>query len=254
MTSRATPNGPTPDREPQRKLVERVAKLLAMAEGTPNPHEADAFSQKAAALIAAHRIDPEHLRLTSTDPLDVLQVPLGRGAYVRARLALLQAVADAHGCHTVFRTRRSGTVALVAGFRSDLTTVELLHTSLHSQAASRMAAERRATGAATQRWRRSFLFGYAHQVARMLESTAADADRAAGTGGRAVDVLPALQDRDRRVAAYVSERFGRVGTARPAAAPTVTGYTAGRDAATRADVGRAQVPGRRALGRSGRSS
>ena len=71
-------------------LVAKVRKLLAMAERSTNANEADAFSRKAAELIAAHRIDPERLRCASHDELRVLQVAVGRGAYVRGRLALLQ--------------------------------------------------------------------------------------------------------------------------------------------------------------------
>ena len=74
-------------------LISKVRKLLAMAEGSSNPNEADAFSRKAAELIAAHRIDPERLRAEARDDLDVREFELGRGAYVRGRLALLQVVA-----------------------------------------------------------------------------------------------------------------------------------------------------------------
>ncbi len=42
-------------------LLVRVRKLLDKAEATTNAHEADAFSRKAAELIAAHRIDPDRL-------------------------------------------------------------------------------------------------------------------------------------------------------------------------------------------------
>lgn len=229
-------------------LVDKVRKLLAVAERTSNASEADAFSRKAAELIAEHRLDPERLR--SPDPADELGVrsfPLGRGAYVRARLALLQAVATGHGCRTVFTTGQRGTTGMVAGFRSDLDAVELLFTSLHAQAASRMAAERRRTGAATQRWRRSFLFGYAHEVRSMLARTEAqtlarhESDRSS---------LPAMRARAERVAEYAASAFGRVSAARPVTAPTANGYVAGKAAASRADLGRAMVPSQRGLGRA----
>ena len=53
-------------------LLVRVRKLLDKAEGTLNAHEADAFSRKAAELIAEHRIDPE--RLAAVDASDDLRV------------------------------------------------------------------------------------------------------------------------------------------------------------------------------------
>jgi hypothetical protein len=229
-------------------FTDKVRKLLAMAEGTSNAAEADAFSRKAAELIALHRIDPERLRPGNTGPLEVLEVPLGRGAYVRARLALLQAVAAAHGCRVVFRAGYEGTIALVAGFRQDLSTVDMVFTSLHAQAAVRMANERRSTGAATQRWRRSFLFGYADQVRKMLVSSEQQAE-ATVTGS--ASTLPARQARDRQVEEFASSQFGRVVTARPAARLGVTGYTAGRAAATTADVGRRRVSEQPALGQGG---
>jgi hypothetical protein len=228
------------------QLIGKVRKLLAMAERSSNPNEADAFSRKAAELIAAHRIDPERLRAEAGDELAVRELVLGRGAYVRGRLGLLQAIAEAHGCRVVFEIRDRGTVAFVAGFRSDLDTTELLYHSLHTQASSRMAAERRATAAATQQWRRSFLFGYADEVRRMLRRSADHAQRHVHPSSSA---LPALRARDRRVEEFSRQRFGRVVSARRPKAATVTGWEAGRRAATRADLGRRRVGGLRAIGR-----
>lgn len=235
-----TPAELTPD------LIAKVRKLLAMAEGTSNANEADAFSRKAAELIALHRIDPERLLAESDDDLDVLEVALGRGAYVRGRLSLLGAVGDAHGCKVVFEVRPAGTIAFVAGFRSDLETVSLLYHSLHTQASSRMAAERRGTAAATQQWRRSFLFGYADQIRTMLRQSAHEAERHAVATGTA---LPALRARDRRVDEFSAERFGRITAARRPKAATATGWNAGRDAAASADLGHERLRARPAIGR-----
>ena len=239
---------PEPDAaEPARGLLDKVHKLLAMAEGSDNPNEADAFSRKAAELIAANRIDPDRLRAGDHhDDLQVREYELGRGAYVRGRLALLQAVAEAHGCRVVFQARRHGTVAYVAGFRSDLDAVEVLHASLHAQVAARMAGERRATAAATQRWRRSFLFGYADQIRAMLEQTTTEAARNVHPSSAAV---PALRARERRVDDYARQQFGRVHAARRPKAATASGWDAGVRAARSADVGRERVGGLRAIGR-----
>ena len=191
-------------------VVGKVRKLLAMAERSPNSNEADAFSLKAAELIAAHRIDPDRLRATANDELAVLELVLGRGAYVRGRLALLQVVAEGHGCRVVFEVRDRGTVAFVAGFRSDLDTTELLYSSLHTQAASRMSAERRSTAAATQQWRRSFLFGYADQIRQMLQKSADHAQRHVHPSSTALPALPRTRSSRRRVLA-APVRTGRCG-------------------------------------------
>lgn len=227
-------------------LLTKVRKLLAMAERSTNPNEADAFSRKAADLIAAHRIDPERLQAEAADDLSVLEFELGRGAYVRGRLGLLQVIAEAHGCRVVFEVRDRGTVAFVAGFRSDLETTELLYNSLHTQASSRMVGERRATGAATQQWRRSFLFGFANQIRQMLDTSATEAQRHVHP---ASSTLPALRARDRRVNEFTRQRWARVSAARRPKPATATGWEAGRQAAARADLGRRRMGGLRAIGR-----
>jgi hypothetical protein len=231
-------------------LVTRVRKLMDKAAATSNVHEADAFSRKAAELVARHRIDPTALVEMDADELAVREIFLGRGAYVRGRLALLMAVAHAHDCKVVFAATPTGTVAYVAGHLGDLDVVEVMYTSLHSQAASQMAAQRRATAAATQSYRRAFLFGYADRVAKSFDEVRSAAEVASTTpvpvdgGGRSLARL----ERTRRVEEFIAQRFGRVRTARSAAGAEVRGWSAGSVAAERADLGRRRVDGRRALG------
>jgi hypothetical protein len=238
-------------------LLQRVRKLMDKASATSNPHEADAFARKAAELVARHRIDPHRVAgINDHDHLVVREIPLGRGAYVRARLALLMAVAATHDTRVVFGATPTGTVAHVAGHVSDLDVVELMYHSLHTQAAARVASERRATPAATQRYRRSFLFGYADRMGVLLADTRRDAEAAvvasATEGSVATTEVATAQmaivDRSRRVDEFAKESFGRVRTARAPGPAQASGWRAGVDAADRADVGRARLTGRRALG------
>ena len=243
-------------------LVQKVRKLLAKAEATDNPNEAEAFSLKAAALIAAHRLDAAHVRMTlEVGELRLQRIPMGRGAYTRARLALLSAVARNHDCELVFETGPDGTIAVLAGYDADLDVTALLYESLHLQAAAQMARVRRATPAATQRWRRSFLLGYAARVGELLADTGvdellADARASATTGARRRPptlfddaAVPARLERAGRVRAFAADSFGRVVTARPAAPATRTGWHHGQRAAAAADLGRPRVRARRALDR-----
>jgi hypothetical protein len=239
MTARATAD-----------LLIRVRKLLDKAEGTSNAHEADAFSRKAAKIIAAHRIDPARLvDIDLSDDLRVREFDLGRGAYVRARLSLLQAVAEVHDVRVVFESRPNGTVAIAAGFRSDLDVVEVLYNSLHQQAASQMARERRGTPAATQRFRSSFLFGFAEEISQTLKDTqavAADSSSSVDDSGQRV---LAVLSRNARIDDFAATAFGRVRTARAPSAAHAGGWDAGSVAASRADVGRSKLSGRRGIGR-----
>jgi hypothetical protein len=231
-------------------LLIRVRKLLDKAEGTSNAHEADAFSRKAAEIIAAHRIDPA--RLVDLDPSDELRVrefELGRGAYVRARLALLLAVAEVHDVRVVFQSRPDGTVALAAGYRSDLGVVEVLYNSLHQQAASQMAGERRGTAAATQRFRRSFLFGFAEKISQTLKDSQAVAASSVSVVDASGSHSLAVLSRNTRIDDFATTAFGRVRTARAPSAAQTGGWNAGSAAASRADVGRSRLSGRRSIGR-----
>ena len=231
-------------------LLRKVRKLLAKAEATDNAREADAFSAKAAALIAAHRLDPAWLADgRALDELAVRRIPVGRGAYVRARLALLQAIAGAHDAELVWQSGPEGATALVAGFTSDLDATVVLYESLHMQAAARMAAVRRRTPAATQRWRRAFLFGFASRISEML-STARETAATEVTVRSAGPPLPDLLARAERVRTYAASAFGRVVAA---AAPTpalAAGWDHGHRAAGQVDVGRARLAEQRAIGRA----
>ena len=245
-------NNPTTDTSPaehDRAILERVRKLFDKATGTTNPHEADAFARKAAELVARHRIDPERLVSgRSDDEIVIRELPLGRGAYVRARLALLTIVGDHHDVRVVFKTLPTGMVAYLAGFRSDVEVVELLYHSLHQQAAAQMAGISRGTGAATQRFRRSFLMGFADRIGVVLDESAREA--AAGRSAAVANSTAlALRERSQQVDDHLQQSFGRIRSARRASAAQASGWQAGAAAAERADVGRDRLPERRALGR-----
>ena len=233
-------------------LLDKVRKLLAKAEATRNEHEADAFASKAAALIAAHRIDPARLARARAggDEVALREVAVGRGAYVRARLALLGAVAGAHDCEIVWRTGPDGATGILAGFTSDLDATVVLYESLHLQATSRMAAVRRATPAATQRWRRAFLFGYADRVGDLLRESRrrVEADVVARGGGSAA--LPDLPGRAAQVRAFATGAFGRV-TAAAAAGARGGGRLPPGPRRGRQCRHRAGAPGRAAPARAG---
>jgi len=229
-------------------VLRKVRKLLAKAEATDNPLEAEAFSAKAATLIAAHRIDPARLADDrGADELTVRRLVVGRGAYVRARLALLQAVAESHDAELVWQSGPDGATALLAGFASDLDAVVMLYESLHLQAGAQMAAVRRSTPAATQRWRRAFLFGFASHISELLEATRRRVETAAGTtdGSR----LPDLPGRAERVHAYAASAFGRVVSAAAPSPASASGWDHGHRAAAGVDIGRTRLTPRLALGR-----
>jgi len=231
--------------------LQRVRKLLRKAESTDNAHEAEAFSRKAAELVAQLRIDPARIARDDIGELGVRDVPLGRGAYVRARLALLTVVADAHDAKVVFGSTPEGTVAHVAGYLDDLDVIDVLYHGLHAQASSQMATQRRGTPAATQRFRRSFLFGFADRMSVILTESRHAEEResvmAAGSPGAAQRTL-ALRRRADSVEEFAATAFGRVRSARRPSAAAASGFQAGERAANSADVGRRRLDERRGIG------
>ena len=114
------------------RLLARIRALLAKAESTTFPEEAESLSAKAQELMTRHRIDSALLggpgggsggrRIWIDDP------------YAAPKVSLLSAVARANGCRAV-ELGNLGCVHVV-GFPADLEVVELLHTSLLVQAAS----------------------------------------------------------------------------------------------------------------------
>jgi hypothetical protein len=231
-------------------LLERIRKLFAKSRSTSNPHEAELFARKAADLAARHRVDPARLTESdSHDELAIREIELGRGAYMRARLSLLIAVADHHDARVVFQATPTGTVALVAGFESDLAVVEVMYQSLHQQAAAQMSSIQRPTGAATQRYRRSFLFGFASRMGQLLDEARNDAEASvsSSSAGDAGGVALVLRERAERVDEHAAQSFGRVRAARPPAAAQAAAWRDGSAAADRVDIGRSRLAGRAAL-------
>lgn len=234
--------------EPDPWLVERVRKLLDKAARTDNRYESDSFARKAAELVARHRIDPERLaERQRPDDLALVEITVGRGAYVRGRIDLLHSIADSHDVRMVFRSTPTGSVATLAGRRDDLSIVEVMYASLHQQAATQMSGIRRSTGAATQRHRRAFLFGFATRIGELLAEARADVERSASAQAGTNTTELVLRERRERVDAFARESWGRVRSASRPSAVVPDGFARGVAAAERADVGRTRLAGRAPL-------
>lgn len=116
-------------------MLAKVRGLLAKAESTEFPEEAEALTAKAQQLMARHSIDAALLDAER----DTRQVPGGvrvgvDAPYEEPKVHLLQAVAQANRCRTVW-SRNLG-FSTVVGFAADVRAVELLYTSLLVQAQS----------------------------------------------------------------------------------------------------------------------
>ncbi|BCL17873.1 DUF2786 domain-containing protein [Micromonospora sagamiensis] len=240
------------------RMLDRVRALLAKAESTGFPAEAEALTAKAQELMARHSIDRV---LLDTGPADQPGgVRLGTDPpYAGAKALLVQEVAAANRCEAVWSDDLG--FSTVLGFPADLDAVEVLYTSLLVQATSAMLrgrAERRATSSRrTREYDESFLQAYALRIGERLraatERTSREAARADG-GDRLLPVLASRSDavRQRAEALFPGVTRGRL-TVRDA-----EGWSSGTAAADRAVLDaaggspRRLRDGRRPGGRSAR--
>ena len=244
------------------RMLERVRRLLAKAEGAATEAERDAYNGKAAELIARYGIAEALLaadRQEYQQPGD--QVVELDAPYARDKGSLLVAVAGPLRVRSVLRSSRGvGGVATrlsmhLFGMRADLDRVDLLYTSLLVQAAHGLAVVRPGnTHESVSAYRRSWMIGFAATIQRRLQeaedAVTAQADAARGQPGDGHDGPSAslvLAGRSAQVDHAVAQTYPRLRTA-PGRFLSGSGSAAGAAAARRADLG-----GRR-LARRGRAA
>ncbi|MCU0268621.1 MAG: DUF2786 domain-containing protein [Acidimicrobiales bacterium] len=221
--------------EVDEQSLQRVRALLAKAESTTFPAEAEAFTAKAQQLMTRLSIDramldertrgdaPTGLRVTIDDP------------YAKAKYALLSEVADANDCRAIWSSGLG--FATVYGFDPNLDTTDLLFTSLLVQASAAMLDAGRRSRHRQDRsrsFRQSFLVAFGFRIGERLREAAATAVAdASAEHGR--DLLPVVVDRRDRVDEEIARRFPDLGSMTMRVSDSA-GAAAGWLAADRADL------------------
>lgn len=227
------------------QALARVRALLAKAEATGFPDEADALSAKAQELMARHSLQLLVVQTAADErePSSARRLWLD-APYAGAKALLVDAVADANRCRAVW-TEWLGFVTVV-GDERDLSAVELLVTSLLVQATRAMVDPRhRATagrGGGTRSFRQSFLVAYASRIGERLKGATADATADIVTE----DLLPVLVADSERVQQATAELFPEL-VQKVMGSSNRWGHAAGRAAAdlARLDVTRSVAGGER---------
>lgn len=217
------------------KILERVRLLLAKAESTPYPAEAETLTAGAQSLMARHRIDEALLAATAPGRR---QEPDGRrlgidNPYEQCKALLLGVVAAANGCRAVW-SKALG-FSTVLGFASDLDSVELLFTSLRVQATAAMIAEgsrsSRWGGSRTRAFRQAFLTSYATRIGERLREASDEAVHDAAAAQPGQDLLPVLAARDQQVEDALARMFPDLTTRPVGGRLDAEGWQSGRAAA-----------------------
>ncbi len=222
------------------KMLTRIRALLAKAESTNYPAEAETFTAKAQELMSRHEIDAAVLEMShpaaglGVDDPDIRPQRVHiDDPYGPEKAQLLATVAAANEVRAVWDETHGFMV--IVGRELNLELVELLFTSLLVQATRAMAAEgeyagdRRSPG-----FRRAFLLSYAARIGERLAEVErmalAEASRQWGA-----ELVPVMADR----AAAVDGAFERLfpnTRSRGSRMVDANGWWAGREAADRAVI------------------
>jgi hypothetical protein len=219
------------------KMLARIRALLAKAEATEFPEEAEALSGKAQELMAKFSLDSALVEAEVEIPDDSagrriwVETP-----YVSAKAQLVGAVASANRCRTVVIENLA--VVTIVGAELDLQLTEILSTSLLVQANRAMLAAGKHFGrrgeSRTRSFRQSFLMAYAQRIGERLEATTA-ATQAAVPEADAGRLLPVLAKREEQVDALFTKLFPNTTTKRTRIT-NGAGWDAGLTAADKAQL------------------
>ncbi len=227
--------------EDDERQLARIRSLLAKAESSEFPEEAESCMAKAQELMTRHCIDRA--------VLDERDRTAGAGApgvaarrvwlddpYLQAKALLLAVVADANRCRAVVSPDLG--FSTVVGYDVDLDATALLFTSLLVQAMNQLRTLGRAesAGARPRRasYRRSFLVSYARRIGVRLASAsaAATAEADAALENR---LLPVLARQADEVDKAIESLFGDLGRL-SCEVTNFAGWAAGAAAADMADL------------------
>lgn len=230
--------GRTPLPSEQTVGLERIRALLAKAESTEFPAEADAFTAKAQALMNRLRLDGATAQALLGDAGDAastasaIRIPVD-DPYVGQKMGLLGAVARANDARVV--EHPSLGLATVVGPSSVLRHVDLLFTSLlvQVQAAMARAASETAAGGheRSRRFRGSFITAFAVRIDQRLQR-----ERGRVFSRAPADALPVLARDAADVDALVDTLFGDLQMVRGRRPTDMAGWRAGTSAADAASL------------------
>jgi hypothetical protein len=228
------------------RLLDRVRKLLAQAEDDAvTPAEAQAFTAKAAELMAKYGIDRALLAADQPETDQAANRILDiDNPWAREKAHLLCGLASALRCQAILLgSSRPGSRVHIFGFWSDIERTDLLYTSVLIQMAHGLAGAQVPDWSRSPRaWRRSWLLGFATAViARVRQAehgavtAAAGRDRDGGSDRTAL----VLADRSLVIRQQVEQAYPVTRKAR--ITYSGSGYRDGYERGQRADIGTSRL-------------
>jgi len=225
-------------------MLDRIRKLLVQAEDdSVTDAEAEAFTAKAAELMARYGIDRAMLAAAQpeTDQPASKIITIGN-PWAAVHAHLLTGIASAMRCQCILPGAATGARVHIFGYASDIERAEMLYTSLLIQMSHGLARAAAPQWTRSVRaWRRSWLLGFATAVIARIRAAErkateeADTRRASESGSAAL----VLASRDQVVAAQAKAAYPV--TRKTRTTYSGTGYRDGYDQGNRADIGGARL-------------
>ena len=235
-----------PPTSPTEAWMTRVLGLLAKADSTEFPEEAEALVAKAQELMARHSIDDAMLAAAgrAPDSVPVTTEIVVVAPYATAKAALLSTVARANHCRSVTTGGGNGDQrCMVVGHPADLASVRTLFGALSVHAARTMVAETVPPGDTPRRFRHAFLLAFTVRIGERLRAAAAtaEAEATAAAGPSSPGIGLVLADRREAVDRAFRAEFPNVRQTTTSSS-SHAGAERGRVAADRAGLNQAAVP------------
>jgi uncharacterized protein DUF2786 len=234
------------------RLLDRVRKLLAQAEDDAvTPAEAQAFTAKAAELMAKYGIDRALLAADQPETDQAANRVLDiDNPWAREKAHLICGLASALRCQAILLgSSHPGSRVHIFGFSSDIERTDLLYTSVLIQMAHGLAGAQVPDWSSSPRaWRRSWLLGFATAViarVRQAEHGAVSAATSSASAGSDRTAL-VLADRSLVIRRQVEQAYPITRKAR--ITYSGSGYRDGYERGQRADIGATRL--NRTAGRS----
>lgn len=223
------------------QMLDKVRKLFAQAKSVAGTPEAEAFEERAFALIAKHGIDELEARRAAGDSAS--DYALCRrftieGPYPKQQKALLTRIADAFHCSSVL-LHGHHTVE-VFGIPEHIYDAHTLFSILNPQMLAQAARQQNyGTASSTRKYRSSWMLGYSSRIhGRLVDAQkTAVAESADSSGNELV-----LHSDEKKAAALMNEIYP---TLRKPRTTTIdrTAYDGGIAAANKANLGGTTLTG-----------
>lgn len=222
----------------QEKLFTKIRGLLRQAENTPYEEEANSFIRKAQELMLRYQIDEE--ALWASDPNRRQKVEqtnfkiADKTPGAQYRRIILSQIAQVSSCRMWYTEGSANST--VAGFPVDLVWVDMLFTSILTQANFKMAMAQAIQTGNARTFRTNWWAGYCSQISKRINETYAQARADVETStGASTDLM--IRDRRMKVDDYVNSKVSLRSTSyRDSSRYDAGARAAGKQAADTTDI------------------